>query len=93
MTDVREQERRHGRPIFALSLDRTEFRPGDTGQIEAVARSGSRLRLEVLKVAVDAAGETWHIVEKPLAAETPVTGLIAPSAGSGEPSIVSRTGP
>ena len=90
--DVREQERRNGRPIFALTMDRTEFRPGDAGAIEAVARSGARLRLDVLRVWVDAGGETWHTVEKPLAAETPVTCFVRSSEATEAQEIASRAG-
>ena len=35
----------------------------------AVARSGARLVVPVLGVTVDDAGEVWHVVEKPLAAD------------------------
>jgi len=43
--------------------------------LEAVSRSGTRLVVPVLRVFVDA-GEVWHIVEKPLAAGTHVTGRV-----------------
>jgi hypothetical protein len=44
--------------------------------LEAVARSGTRLVVPVLSVAVDDGGEVWHVVEKPLAAGTEVTGRV-----------------
>jgi hypothetical protein len=58
-----------------MALDRTEFVAGDVGVLEAVARSGARLIVPVLGVVVDS-GEVWHVVEKPLAAGTAVTGRI-----------------
>ena len=48
---------------------------GDVGVLEAVARSGARLVVPVLGVVMDA-GEVWHVVEKPLAAGTAVTGRV-----------------
>jgi len=59
-----------------MALDRTEFVAGDVGAFEAVARSGARLVVPVLGIVVDAAGEVWHVVEKPLAAGTVVTGRV-----------------
>jgi alanyl-tRNA synthetase len=41
-----------------------------------VARSGARLVVPVLGVVVDDGGEVWHVVEKPLAAGTAVTGRV-----------------
>jgi alanyl-tRNA synthetase len=46
------------------------------GALEAVAPSGIRLTVPVLGVVVDAEGEVWHVVEKPLAAGTAVTGRV-----------------
>jgi alanyl-tRNA synthetase len=62
-----------------MALDRTEFGAGDVGVLEAVARSGAKLVVPVLGVVVEA-GELWHVVEKPLAAGTAVTGRVAASA-------------
>jgi alanyl-tRNA synthetase len=59
-----------------MSLDHTAFRPGDTGVLEAETRSGTRLTLYVTSVVADDDGTLWHIVEKPLAAGTDVTGRV-----------------
>jgi len=74
--DIREERRVGGRTRWQMQLDRTEFRPGDAGSLEAVARSGALLSVAVLSVVVDRAGEIWHVVEKPLAAGTEVTGKV-----------------
>ncbi|HWW23884.1 MAG TPA: hypothetical protein VNY78_08265 [Edaphobacter sp.] len=76
VTDIREESRLAGRQRWQMALDRTEFAVGDEGVIEAVARSGARLEVPVLAVEVDSAGEVWHLVEKPLAAGTAVTGRV-----------------
>jgi len=52
---------------------------GDTGVLEAVARSGSKLVVPVLEVIVGDDGEVWHVVEKPLAAGTAVMGRVGVS--------------
>jgi Ser-tRNA(Ala) deacylase AlaX len=75
VTDIREESRRAGQHRWQIALDRTEFAAGDTGVLEAVARSGARLVVPVLAVVFDA-DEVWHVVEKPLAAGTPVLGRI-----------------
>ena len=62
---------------WAMSLDRTEFRAGDTGVLEAVTRSGTRLEIAVTAVKVDGDGVVWHMVEKPLAAGTEVRGRVS----------------
>ena len=77
--DIREQSRLAGRQRWQMALDRTEFAVGDRGVIEAIARSGARLEVPVLDVEVDDAGEVWHLVEKPLAAGTAVTGRVGES--------------
>ncbi len=59
-----------------MALEPTEFRAGAVGELEAVARSGARLVVPVLETVVDAAGGVWHVVEKPLAAGTSVTGRV-----------------
>lgn len=76
VVDIREESRTQGRQRWQMALDRTEFCAGDSGVMEAVAPSGVRLTVPVLGVVVDAAGEVWHIVEKPLAAGTAVTGRV-----------------
>ncbi len=75
VTDIREESRVAGRQRWQMLLDRTEFRAGDVGILEAVSRSGARLVVPVLCVLVDA-GEVWHVVEKPLGAGTRVTGRV-----------------
>ncbi len=77
VADIREESRVAGRQRWQMALDRTEFGAGDLGVIEAVARSGVRLVVPVLGVVVDAAGDVWHLVEKPLAAGTPVRGRVS----------------
>ena len=75
VTDIREESRVAGRQRWQMTLDRTDFVAGDVGVLEAVARSGARLVVPVLGVVVDG-GEVWHVVEKPLAAGTRVTGRV-----------------
>jgi hypothetical protein len=77
VTDIREESRMGGRQRWQMSLDRTAFEVGDVGELEAVARSGARLVVPVLGTVVDSAGEVWHVVEKPLAAGTAVTGRVS----------------
>ena len=77
--DIREESRTGGRQRWQMLLDRTEFRAAaglDTGALEAVGRSGVRLTVPVLGVAVDGRGDVWHVVEKPLTAGTAVTGRV-----------------
>jgi hypothetical protein len=76
VTDIREESRVAGRQRWQMALDQTEFSVGDVGMLEAVARSGSKLVVPVLGVVMDAAGEMWHVVDKPLAAGTRVTGRV-----------------
>ena len=76
VTDIREESRLAGQQRWQMLLDRTEFALGETGVMEAVARSGARLEVPVLDVVVDGAGEVWHLVEKPLTAGTAVTGRV-----------------
>ena len=78
--DIREESRVAGRQRWQMALDRTNFAVGNTGMLEAVARSGAKLVVPVLGVVADAAGELWHVVEKPLAAGTAVTGRVAETA-------------
>ena len=74
--DLREQQRLPGRVLWQMALSESAFRPGDTGTLVAVSRKGTRLEIAVLSVEQDAAGRQWHIVEKPLAAGTDVTGEV-----------------
>ncbi|HEX3571051.1 MAG TPA: hypothetical protein VHU44_09535 [Acidobacteriaceae bacterium] len=76
VTDIREESRVAGRQRWQMALDQTEFSVGDVGMLEAVARSGAKLVVPVLGVVKDAAGEMWHVVDKPLAAGTRVTGRV-----------------
>jgi alanyl-tRNA synthetase len=76
VTDIRLQSRGEGQARWQMALDRTEFAAGDTGLLEAVARSGTRLEIAVLDVVPDQAGDLWHVVEKPLAAGTDVVGKV-----------------
>jgi hypothetical protein len=76
VTDIREESRVAGRQRWQMALDRTDFVAGDVGVLEAIARSGAKLVVPVLGVVVDAVGEVWHVVEKPLAAGTAVTGRV-----------------
>jgi hypothetical protein len=73
--DIREEGRFSGRQRWQLLLDKTEFTAGETGTLEAVARSGARIAVPVLGT-LDEAGELWHQVEKPLMAGTTVTGFV-----------------
>jgi len=77
--DIREESRVAGRQRWQMALDKTEFAAGDVGVLEAVARSGAQLVVPVLGVVMDA-GEVWHVVEKPLAAGTMVTGRVGATA-------------
>lgn len=76
VTDIREESRTHGRQRWQIALDCTAFIAGSAGELQAVARSGARLHVAVLNTIVDPAGDLWHIVEKPLAAGTIVTGRV-----------------
>ncbi len=81
VTDIRLESRANGVNRWQVALDRTAFypesggQPWDVGTLEAVARSGARLEVPVLAV-VEAGGEVWHVVEKPMTAGTMVTGRV-----------------
>ena len=80
--DIRLESRVQATARWQILLDRTEFgRGADTGVLEAVARSGARLTVPVLGVEVDATGEVWHVVEKPLTEGTAVTGCVGDDTG------------
>ena len=74
--DLREQQRLAGRVLWQMALSNTAFHPGETGTLVAVSRKGTRIEIPVLSVEHDSAGRLWHIVEKPLAAGTTVTGEV-----------------
>ena len=76
VTDIRLQSRTGLAAVWEMSLDKTEFGAGDTGVLEAVTRSGTRLEIPVTAVVEDAEGVVWHVVEKPLAAGTDVGGTV-----------------
>ena len=75
--DVCEQRRVAGRSVWQIALNVTSFRPGDRGVLVAVARSGARLELAVMGVEQDQHGRMWHLVEKPIATGTEITGEVA----------------
>jgi len=77
VTDIRMESRVATAVRWQMALDRTEFAVGDVGVLRAESRSGTRIEVPVLRVVVDAAGDVWHVVEKPLAAGTDVVGLVA----------------
>ncbi|QHN04586.1 hypothetical protein FTO74_15365 [Granulicella sp. WH15] len=62
--------------VWQMSLDPQGFTVGDTGVLEAVTRSGTRLEIPVLAVQSDENGVLWCMVEKPLAAGTDVVGHV-----------------
>lgn len=74
VVDVREERRQAARARWQLLLDQTCFATGREGSLVAISRGGARLCLRVLAVERDAAGQLWHVVEKPLAAGTMVRG-------------------
>jgi hypothetical protein len=76
VTDIRLESREGETVRWRMTLDRTNFTVDDTGVLEAVSRTGTRLEVPVLGVIVED-GDTWHIVEKPLAAGTDVVGRVA----------------
>ena len=76
VTDIRLESHVGLASIWQMSLDQTSFEPGQTGTLEAVTRSGTVLQIPVTAVLRDEHGVTWHIVEKPLAAGTDVTGTV-----------------
>lgn len=76
VADIRLESRVGLTAIWLMSLDRTEFKPGDTGVLEAVTRSGTRLLIAVTDVTRDADGVVWHMTEKPLAAGTDVVARV-----------------
>jgi Ser-tRNA(Ala) deacylase AlaX len=77
VVDIREEFRSGVRQRWQMMLDRTSFSAASsTGTLEAIARSGTLLQIPVLGVVEDG-DDVWHVVEKPLAAGTNVTGRVA----------------
>jgi Ser-tRNA(Ala) deacylase AlaX len=77
VVDIREESRSGTRQRWQMLLDHTAFSAtASTGTLEAVARSGALLEVPVSGVFLE--GEVvWHLVGKPLAAGTAVTGRVA----------------
>jgi hypothetical protein len=76
VTDIRLESHEGAAPArWQMTLTRTNFTPGDTGILEAVSRSGTRIEIPVLAI-LEEDGDIWHIVEKPLAGGTDVTGRV-----------------
>ena len=76
VTDIRLESRVDGVARWQMTVSGCGFRVGDTGVLEAVARSGTRLVVPVLSVVEDEEGQTWLVIEKPLAAGTEVMGRV-----------------
>ena len=81
VTDIRLESRVEGVAKWQMAVSGSGFVAGDSGVLEAVARSGTRLVVPVLSVTVDDEGQVWHVVEKPLAAGTEVTGRVGGHVG------------
>ena len=75
VTDIRLESREGTTVRWRMTLSETQFAPGDKGMLEAVSRTGTRIQIPVLNVIADD-GDIWHIVEKPLAGGTDVTGRV-----------------
>jgi hypothetical protein len=75
VTDIRLESREGGTVRWRMTLDNTQFAAGDVGVLEAVSRTGTRIEVPVLSVIVED-GDVWHVVEKPLAGGTDVTGRV-----------------
>lgn len=84
VVDIRLESRVGLHARWQMLLTGTEFSAAaSVGRLEAVAPSGARLEVPVVGVLVED-GEVWHLVDKPLAAGTPVLGRVAgpvPSEG------------
>ncbi len=78
VTDIRLESREGATVRWRMTHDRTGFTAGDVGVLEAVSRTGTRIEVPVFAV-IDDNGDIWHIVEKPLAAGTDVTGRVSRS--------------
>jgi alanyl-tRNA synthetase len=75
VTDIRLESREGDTVRWRMTLDRTNFAAGDTGVLEAVSRTGTRIEVPVLAVIIED-GDVWHVVEKPLAGGTDVVGRV-----------------
>jgi alanyl-tRNA synthetase len=75
VTDIRLESREGATVRWRMTLNNTKFAAGDTGVLEAVSRTGTRIQVPVLAVIVED-GDVWHVVEKPLAGGTDVVGRI-----------------
>ena len=82
VADIREFSNEGGKKTWQIALDRSAFypvsggQPFDLGEMEAVAPSGTKLTVPVLRVDEDESGEVWHSVEKPLLPGTAITGRV-----------------
>lgn len=76
ITDIRLESREGDRARWQMTLSHTDFRAGDSGLLEAVSRTGTKIEVPVIAV-VEEGGDVWHVVEKPLAAGTDVAGRVA----------------
>jgi alanyl-tRNA synthetase len=76
ITDIRLESREGDRARWQTTLSHTDFCVGDTGVLEAVSRTGTKIEVPVIAVVEDG-GDIWHVVEKPLAAGTDVVGRVA----------------
>ncbi len=80
ITDIRLESRIHGVARWQVALDQTLFSTEfPAGVLVAVSPSGSRLEVALLGV-VEEEGTVWHVVGKPLATGTEVTGQVGRSA-------------
>lgn len=75
VADIRLESQHGDRARWQMTLDNTGFCAGDTGVLEAVSRNGTKIEVPVITV-VEQDGSVWHVVEKPLAAGTDVTGRV-----------------
>jgi len=75
VTDIRLESREGGAVRWRMTLDNTNFAAGDVGLLQAVSRSGTRIEVPVIAV-FEEDGDVWHVVEKPLAGGTDVTGRV-----------------
>ena len=82
VTDVRELAGGNGEPAWQLALNRTAFyptsggQPFDTGQLKAILRDGTELKVPVEQVEEDEQGAVWHLVRQQLAVGIGVEGQI-----------------
>ena len=60
VTDIRLESREGGTVRWRMTLDHTLFTPGDTGVLEAVSRTGTRIEVPVLAVIDDSRRHLAH---------------------------------